>query len=690
MADNVLHATITADGSGLTKTLAELEKQLRAFQDGFKKAGATSGDAFTAAGKGAEQAVPKVEKLRKKSKETSDTLDKGAKSTDNAAFALTNLGRVAQDAPFGFVGIQNNLNPLLESFQRLKASTGSNVSALKALGSSLVGPAGLGFALSAVSSLFLVFGDRLFGASAAEKALDESTQKLASTLAKDLVSLTTVVGLIKNVTTSTEDRQKALKFLNEQYDGYLKNIGIEEVTLSNLTKAYDALVDSMLRQAVVKGLQEQIAAEVEKTAQSIVKLSIAQETDRQAREKATAAYLTDEQRKKKAAEQNLKLGIQMSQQYAQGARDGQIAQQGFNDEQTRSLAIGEDYEFRIKRLKEQLLQSLAPALNLVNKFSDLGEVLKGPKSEKDDLLARAQKLSEYLSQRTIREFPLFELSPYATDEEKAALKAKAADFLKIFTQSQADIADYIRSRPIQANIGFELGDELNIDNTKFREDLLKGLPRIKAGVEKEIADYTKTNPILFQFNAALKGFYEFEELMKKRAQEFTRDIQNAFQGAFTGLADALGQAFAGESIGQALFGVIGDLLQQIGRALIQFGGITDIVKKILKNPLFGKPGFAIAAGITAIALGGLIKATQVKGQRALGGSVTAGSPYLVGERGREVFVPNTSGRIVPNSALASGIVGSGGAIEVVGSWRISGNDLIGSIANASRSQRRLS
>ena len=47
-----------------------------------------------------------------------------------------------QDAPFGFIGIQNNLNPLLESFQRLKAETGSTGGAFKALSKSLLGPAG--------------------------------------------------------------------------------------------------------------------------------------------------------------------------------------------------------------------------------------------------------------------------------------------------------------------------------------------------------------------------------------------------------------------------------------------------------------------------------------------------------------------------------------------------------------------
>jgi hypothetical protein len=40
--------------------------------------------------------------------------------------------------------------------------------------------------------------------------------------------------------------------------------------------------------------------------------------------------------------------------------------------------------------------------------------------------------------------------------------------------------------------------------------------------------------------------------------------------------------------------------------------------------------------------------------RAAGGPVMAGSPYIVGERGPELFVPGRSGNIVPNNALASG------------------------------------
>jgi phage-related minor tail protein len=42
------------------------------------------------------------------------------------------------------------------------------------------------------------------------------------------------------------------------------------------------------------------------------------------------------------------------------------------------------------------------------------------------------------------------------------------------------------------------------------------------------------------------------------------------------------------------------------------------------------------------------------GARAKGGPVTAGQAYLVGEQGPELFVPGSSGGIVPNGALRPG------------------------------------
>ena len=36
---------------------------------------------------------------------------------------------------------------------------------------------------------------------------------------------------------------------------------------------------------------------------------------------------------------------------------------------------------------------------------------------------------------------------------------------------------------------------------------------------------------------------------------------------------------------------------------------------------------------------------------ATGGAVSSGVPYIVGERGQELFVPNVNGRIIPNDEL---------------------------------------
>jgi hypothetical protein len=52
---------------------------------------------------------------------------------------------------------------------------------------------------------------------------------------------------------------------------------------------------------------------------------------------------------------------------------------------------------------------------------------------------------------------------------------------------------------------------------------------------------------------------------------------------------------------------------------------------------------------------------------AAGGSVTGGSPYVVGEKGPELFVPGSSGSIVPNSEIGGSMVinvdASGSSVE---------------------------
>ena len=51
--------------------------------------------------------------------------------------------------------------------------------------------------------------------------------------------------------------------------------------------------------------------------------------------------------------------------------------------------------------------------------------------------------------------------------------------------------------------------------------------------------------------------------------------------------------------------------------------------------------------------GGIFSALIGPPGRALGGPVAANSPYMVGERGPELFIPSTAGRIMPNNQLGA-------------------------------------
>lgn len=183
-----------------------------------------------------------------------------AKGADQAGFALTNLSRVAQDAPFGFIGIQNNLNPLLESFQRLKSETGSTGSALKALGQSLIGPAGLGFALSVVSAGILLYQQYQQRANKevtnAKKATDEYANSLgqieqaqlkgAQNAQQEVTTLSLLYKQYQNSNLPLEKRKEAYKELQNLYPEYFGNLQFEATATKKTEDAYNALTTSII------------------------------------------------------------------------------------------------------------------------------------------------------------------------------------------------------------------------------------------------------------------------------------------------------------------------------------------------------------------------------------------------------------------------------------------------------------
>ena len=218
--------------------------------------------------------IKEADRLAGKSKGLGDTL--GAplvKASNSAAFALQNLGRVAQDAPFGFIGIQNNLNPLLESFSRLKAETGGTGSALKALGQTLIGPAGLGIALSVVSSAILFYQQYQQKANKTTNDAKKVSEDYISTLSQlnqvrvggasaaqsELTTLDLLFKQYKNTSNSLDTRKNAYEELQKLYPAYFGNLKFENEISAKTTEAYGRLTTSILATARARAAYDLIS-----------------------------------------------------------------------------------------------------------------------------------------------------------------------------------------------------------------------------------------------------------------------------------------------------------------------------------------------------------------------------------------------------------------------------------------------
>jgi phage-related minor tail protein len=121
----------------------------------------------------------------------------------------------------------------------------------------------------------------------------------------------------------------------------------------------------------------------------------------------------------------------------------------------------------------------------------------------------------------------------------------------------------------------------------------------------------------------------------KSASGSFSDIENAARTASEGMARALSGFVSGGKLG------FQDLKST---ALSVLGTIADNAIRSGLGSLFGSSAQNFLASAGTNVVGGFL--SHLIGARATGGPVTAGAPYLVGEYGRELFVPRQAGAIV--------------------------------------------
>lgn len=537
---NELSVRIGADVAPAVAGLQEVSDRLRNT--------AKSGEAFSAS-------------LTRSANTATESLKKLKPGSDQATNSLINLSRVAQDAPYGFLGIANNLNPLLESFQRLRVSTGSTSGALSALKSALLGPAGLGLALGVVSSLIVSFGDKLFGAKASMNDYQKVVSEAKDEFVKMFASLSQAQNNIDLVKRGLVSQQSAL----EQYNSTIGKVAGSANTWAEAEQKIinqgDAVVEVTLKKAA-----------------------------------ANIAYA-------KAGEAAFKL------------QELQYTQKQFEANEGSLPAVAR------AAFRQKIKESLASATREISKFKEMANNLLAEAGTitKNNGLLFAPELKTKASKVTVK--------PDKFEIDRPAIGSVQIELPSVLVKLKVD-------RSVTQKGIDDISKELN-----------RTLPTIDIPATPRLPKNTGAEKLTEQL-------LELKEIAEKVGESIADVFGNAFEAMLKG-EDVI------KSIGEGLRGLIID----IGKAIIKL-----VVMKTISSIV---PG-----------LGALIPF------RASGGAVSGGSPYVVGERGPELFIPASTGRIEPNGR---GSFGQGGImINLSGQFVQRGSDLIATISQVQQSQRRLS
>ena len=177
-------------------------------------------------------------------------------------------------------------------------------------------------------------------------------------------------------------------------------------------------------------------------------------------------------------------------------------------------------------------------------------------------------------------------------------------------------------------------------NNRINQSLNRQIKNIEAQIKPLQERLDKTNEI----EKANKKIEESQDRQKQQAEELKEKMTAVGEEIETSIKGNLRDAITGaQSFGQAMTNVLNRIRDKI---------IDAQIDRILGN--FGENFGASASGGQRRGLGGFLGGVLGSLFRANGGPVKAGQPYIVGERQPELFVPRTSGTILPGTDIGGG------------------------------------
>jgi len=219
-----------------------------------------------------------VKKAEDSIKGLGESANKAKQPIANASYALTTMSGVVRDLPFGFIAIQNNLPLVVDSFSSLAKQSGGVGGALKGLGAALIGPAGIGFAFGAVTSIITSliqnYGslgnaiDVIFSknkeAASATLAYNKELEKGQGTIGAEIATIDILVKRLTDLKAPYQSRQDAYNELKKVQPDILRGMSEENalsassigIILGNANAKKELLALKIKESAINKVLDE--------------------------------------------------------------------------------------------------------------------------------------------------------------------------------------------------------------------------------------------------------------------------------------------------------------------------------------------------------------------------------------------------------------------------------------------------
>ena len=179
----------------------------------------------------------------------------------------------------------------------------------------------------------------------------------------------------------------------------------------------------------------------------------------------------------------------------------------------------------------------------------------------------------------------------------------------------------------------------------------------------------------FDFQDEYQQYLADLESAKAATQRFNNSIKAFGEQTAESFANSFADVVA--SGGNLLEG-LGEIFKELGKMLLKM-----IIKALVLSALLSLTGLSTIGGVGGDGASGFkdILGQLMGGEYANGGRPPLGKASLVGEKGPELFVPDSAGTVIPNNAL-------GGGGTVIPDVRISGDDLLIVFDRATRRKSR--